>query len=56
MNRLPKGQLDALPGVEPVKPQAVADGSPYKKPEDIMKAKGAKQGEFNKIKDVITVE
>jgi hypothetical protein len=31
-------------------------GPPYKKPEDIMKVKGIKEGEFKKIKDLITVE
>ena len=48
--------LDALPGIGPVKAQAIIDGRPYKKPEDIMKVKGIKQGEFNKIKDLISVE
>ncbi len=40
----------------PVKAQAIIDGRPYKKTEDIMKVKGIKQGEFGKIKDLITVE
>ena len=48
--------LDALPGIGPVKSQAIIDGRPYKKPEDIMKVKGIKEGEFSKIKDLITVE
>jgi competence protein ComEA len=39
-----------------VKAQAIIDGRPYNAPEDIMKVKGIKQGEFNKIKDLITVE
>jgi competence protein ComEA len=56
INAATKEQLDALPGIGPVKAQAIIDGRPYKKTEDIMKVKGIKQGEFNKIKDVITVE
>jgi competence protein ComEA len=47
---------DALPGIGPVKAQAIIDGRPYKKPEDIVKVKGTKQGVFNKIKDLIAIE
>jgi competence protein ComEA len=36
-------------------PISIIDGRPYAKPEDIMKVKGIKQGEYNKIKDIITV-
>jgi len=56
INSATKEQLDALPEIGPVKAQAIIDGRPYKKIEDIMKVKGIKQGTFNKIKDSITVE
>ncbi len=55
INTASKEQLEALPGIGPVKAQAVIDGRPYQKPEDIMKVKGIKQGIYNKIKDRITV-
>ena len=45
-----------MPEIGPVKAQAIIDGRPYKKTEDVMKVKGIKQGTFNKIKDSITVE
>jgi competence protein ComEA len=47
--------LDALPGIGPVKAQAIIDGRPYATIEDIMKVKGIKQGEFAKIRNLITV-
>jgi len=56
LNTATKEQLEALPEIGPVKAQAIIDGRPYKKAEDIMKIKGIKEGIFNKIKDSITVQ
>ena len=56
INTASKEQLDVLPGIGPVKAQAVIEGRPYKKIEDIKTVKGIKEGEFSKIKDLITVD
>jgi competence protein ComEA len=56
INKATKEQLDALPEIGPVKAQAIIDGRPYKKIEDVMKVKGIKEGTFGKIKDIITVD
>ena len=57
INTATKEQLDALPGIGPVKAQAIVDyrnaNGPFKTPADIMKVKGIKEGEFAKIKDQI---
>jgi len=59
INTATKEELDALPGIGPVKAQAIIDyrnaNGPFKSPQDIMKVKGIKEGEFGKIKDQISV-
>jgi len=59
INTATKEELDALPGIGPVKAQAILDyrkqNGPFKTPEDIMKVKGIKEGEFGKIRNDITV-
>ena len=56
LNMASKEQLVALPGIGEKKAQAIIDGRPYQKTEDVMKVKGIKQGVYNKIKDKITVQ
>ena len=56
INTAAKDDLDALPGIGPVKAQAIIEARPFKTIEDVMKVKGIKEGEFSKIKDLITVK
>jgi competence protein ComEA len=56
INTAAKEDLDKLPGIGPVKAQAIIEARPFEKTEDIMKVKGIKEGEFGKIKDLITVK
>src|SRR6516165_6400453 len=59
INTATKEELDALPGIGPVKAQAIVDyrkaNGPFKTPEDIMKVSGIKEGEFSKLKGLISV-
>ncbi len=55
INTASKEDLDKLFDIGPVKAQAIIDGRPYQKIEDVMKVKGIKEGIFDKIKDHITV-
>lgn len=55
INTASKEDLDKLFDIGPVKAQAIIDGRPYQKIEDVMKVKGIKGGIFDKIKDHITV-
>ncbi len=56
INTASKEELDVLPGIGPVRAQAIIDARPFKTIEDIMKVKGIKEVEFGKIKDMITVK
>ena len=56
INTAAKEELDELPGIGPVKAQAIIEGRPFKTIEDIKNVKGIKDGEFSKIQDLITVK
>lgn len=57
INTASAADLERLPGIGPSRSQAIVDyrseNGPFKSPEDIMKVKGIKSGEFSKVKDYI---
>ena len=55
INTASKEDLDKLFDIGEVRAQAIIDGRPYQKIEDVMKVKGIKEGIFEEIKDHITV-
>jgi competence protein ComEA len=59
INTASQEELEALPGIGPVKAQAIIEyrnaNGPFKSPQDIMKVKGIKEGEFGKIRNDISV-
>ncbi|MDR3557056.1 MAG: helix-hairpin-helix domain-containing protein [Syntrophobacteraceae bacterium] len=56
INTASREELDKLPQIGPVKAQAIIDGRPYQKIEDVMRVKGIKKHIFDRIKDHITVK
>jgi competence protein ComEA len=55
INTASKEDLDKLFDIGPVRAQAIIDGRPYTKIEDVMKVKGIKEHTFERIKDYISV-
>ena len=56
INKASKEELDVLPGIGPVRAQAIIEGRPFKTIDDIKNVKGIKDVEFSKIKDMIAVD
>ena len=59
INTATKEELEALPGIGPVKAQAIMDyrkaNGPFKSTEDVMKVSGIKEGEYGKLQGLISV-
>jgi len=56
LNSATSAELATLPGIGPVKAQAIIDGRPYSRPEDVMNVSGIKGATFDRIKEHISVE
>jgi competence protein ComEA len=56
LNTATLGELTTLPGIGPVKAQAIIDGRPFGRPEDVMNVSGIKGATFDRIKDHVSVE
>lgn len=56
LNTATADELDLLYGIGPARAKLIIEGRPYEKIEDVMKIKGIKEIEFEKIKDNITVK
>jgi competence protein ComEA len=55
INTATQEELESLPGIGPVKAQAIIDGRPYRRVDEVMNVKGIKEGIFEDIRDRITV-
>jgi competence protein ComEA len=53
INSATAAELDALPGIGPVRAAAIIKGRPYKRKDELYKRKIISEGEYNKIKDRI---
>jgi competence protein ComEA len=56
LNTASKTDLETLPGIGPVKAQAIIDARPFKSIGDVKKINGIKEGVFSQIEDKITVK
>ncbi|MGQ9687470.1 MAG: ComEA family DNA-binding protein [Desulfobaccales bacterium] len=56
INTASQEDLEKIPGIGPVKAQAIIKNRPYKTPEDLMKVRGIKDKTYQKIKNYITVQ
>ena len=56
INEATLAELQKIPGIGPVKGQAIIDGRPFEKPEDVMNVRGIKGATFDRIKEHIRVK